>query len=200
MSFFTRVKKYNMNHGADGRFTDGGEGTASQSITNPKAVAAARETHPATAKGFMSGESREQYNSRRMAQAMREGTSMTWDQAQAKEQEQYARELNNQELKIPRIAGMSGKLNFPMVIGGGASPQEGGTYRIQAARYAKGKVLVQAPSTDGWATRASRVAEGVGGKYTNREKGFIMSPKQAERFHQMVRHGRDFNAISGKVV
>ena len=44
MSFFTRVKKYNMNHGADGRFTDGGEGTASQSITNPKAVFIPKES------------------------------------------------------------------------------------------------------------------------------------------------------------
>jgi hypothetical protein len=196
MNHFFRTRKFNPNHGPDGRFTSG-EGATFISTTNAKTTERMRETHPASAKGFLPGETREQYNARRMAQAMREGTAMTWEQAKAKEQDQYSHALADRELKVPRAPGMNGRLEFPAVKGG--TKDHHGEYAIQPARYARGKVLVQAPGQDGFKTRAGRLAEAVGGHYTNREHGYTMSPKQAEKFHLYYRFGHDASPITNTI-
>jgi hypothetical protein len=99
---------------------------------------------------------------------------------------------------IPRTSGMNGKLEFTPIKGGDKGPGNG-EFTIRPARYAKGKALVQAPSGDGYKTRASRLAEAVGGKYTGREDGYTMSPKQAERFHQHYQAGDDANSFTREI-
>lgn len=48
------------------------------------------------------------------------------------------------------------------------------------ARYAKGKIAVHCPSDgSGYKTRAMRLADAHGGRWSNREKAYIMSPAAA---------------------
>ena len=60
------------------------------------------------------------------------------------------------------------------------------------ARYAKGKVLVQCPSNQtGSKTRAMRLASALSGKWSNRCKGYIMSPGGAAKLKAHYEAGRD---------
>lgn len=91
-------------------------------------------------------------------------------------------------LKLPRG---NERLSFNVVI----HPD----YNIKPARYAKGKVLVVTPGCGGWKTRAARLAQAVGGRWVNRETGYIMSPAAGERFAALYDAGADACAITGEI-
>jgi hypothetical protein len=77
------------------------------------------------------------------------------------------------------------------------------TGEFKNARYAKDKILYIPPESKGFTkNRESRLAEakGVNGKYTNREKGYIMSKKQAENLKEHLIKGHDAEFISGKII
>jgi hypothetical protein len=97
--------------------------------------------------------------------------------------------------KIPRG---TGGLDFKPMSGGISGPH--GRYSISPARYSSGKVAVQAPSEDSWKTRAARLAEHFsGGRYSNREKAYIMSPAAAERFVSHYHAGKDASLFTGSI-
>lgn len=79
-------------------------------------------------------------------------------------------------------------------------PAEPG-YTITDARYAKGQKLVKAvPSGTGLKSRAERlIGDGLKGRYTNRERGYVVSPAKAARFEEMYAQGWDASAITGKL-
>ncbi len=56
------------------------------------------------------------------------------------------------------------------------------------ARYAKGKVAVAARAAPGelFATPAARIAAEVGGRYSGRERAYIMSPTQYRRMQERI--------------
>lgn len=75
-----------------------------------------------------------------------------------------------------------------------------GTYTIADARYAKGKKAVRCPSTDGYKTRAAYLASRLAnGRYTGREKAYIMSPAAAVRFERLFAEGWDVS-FSGVLI
>ena len=79
-------------------------------------------------------------------------------------------------------------------------PAEPG-YTIGDARYAKGQKLVKVTSSGtGLKTRAARlVGDGLKGRYTNREHGYIVSPTKAARFEDLYAQGWDASAITGEL-
>lgn len=72
---------------------------------------------------------------------------------------------------------------------GGNADTRRGEYAISKAKYAKGKLSIKAPSKDMWATDAGRLLDVIGGKYSHRENGFIVSPSQAEKFIDLFNRG-----------
>lgn len=80
--------------------------------------------------------------------------------------------------------------------GGSGRGGGGGTFSVVPARYAKGKVAVSTPSETDFATRAAMLAQGVGGRYSSRERAYIMSPRQAERLADYHKRGYTWNPVS----
>ena len=73
-----------------------------------------------------------------------------------------------------------------------------GTYELRPARYAKGLKAISCPSTSGWKTRAGRLAARLAnGRWTKREKAYIMTPKAAERFEKLFAEGWDAFPMTG---
>lgn len=70
---------------------------------------------------------------------------------------------------------------------------------ISPARYAKGMQAVRCPSTDGYKTRAARLAEHLRARYSNRERAYIMSPTKAARLVALFDAGRDASSITGEI-
>lgn len=65
-------------------------------------------------------------------------------------------------------------------------------YTISNARYAKGKKAVRCHSTTGYKTRAAYLAHRLAnGRYTNRERAYILSPTAAVRFEKLYAEGWD---------
>jgi hypothetical protein len=64
-------------------------------------------------------------------------------------------------------------------------------YTIRPARYAKGKVAICCKSNgSGWKTRAMLLAERLAnGRYSGREKAYILSPSAASRFERLYAEG-----------
>lgn len=62
-------------------------------------------------------------------------------------------------------------------------------YTIQPARYAKGKWIIQSKSTTGFKTSVHQTVEALGGKYTNREKGYTLSSAQVRKFKALEKAG-----------
>lgn len=62
------------------------------------------------------------------------------------------------------------------------------TYTAGPARYAKGKIAVACPSDDMFKTAAAFVATDVGGSFSHREKAYLMSPRQFEKFELLVKN------------
>ena len=73
------------------------------------------------------------------------------------------------------------------------TPVETDAYRISKARYAKGKIAIHCkPDGSGLKTRAARLLSAIAGNsYSNREKSYIVSPRQAEKFLKLFTEGRD---------
>ena len=74
-------------------------------------------------------------------------------------------------------------------------------YTIKPARYSKGNMAVVCePDGSGFKTRYDRLA-GVfsNGRYTHRERAYIMSSKAAQRFEQAVKDGWDATPITGEL-
>ena len=64
------------------------------------------------------------------------------------------------------------------------------TYQISDAPYAKGKKQINIEKTDPSSTfkgDMSRLAENLGGRYSSRAKGYIMSPSKAKQFESLVK-------------
>lgn len=75
-----------------------------------------------------------------------------------------------------------------------------GTFTIGKARYAKNKVAIRTPSNDNFKTRAARlIGDGIGAKWSNREKAYIASPAQAEKFVDLLGKGYSGNVIYGGI-
>jgi hypothetical protein len=69
-------------------------------------------------------------------------------------------------------------------------------YTITPARYAKGMMAVRCPSTDGWKTRAARLAGYFAReRYSGREHAYIMTRAAALRFEEHFRAGYDAGSI-----
>ena len=62
------------------------------------------------------------------------------------------------------------------------------TYTMNDARYAKDKVAIHIPGVDGWKGIATTILERTVPtyRYSNRERAYIVSKRQAERFVQAV--------------
>lgn len=70
-------------------------------------------------------------------------------------------------------------------------------YTVSPARYAKGKMAVRCPSKDGWKSRAARLAGAIArGRYTGRERAYIMSPTAAAKFERLFLEGWDACVIT----
>lgn len=96
---------------------------------------------------------------------------------------------------IPREGDYHG-LKFEPIVG--ADPKD--PFTIRPARYAKNKVIIHTPSADGWKTRAGRLADALSrGNWTNREKGYVMSPSAAEKFQRAMAGGWDASSITGEL-
>lgn len=72
-------------------------------------------------------------------------------------------------------------------------------YMISPYRYAKGSVVCRCTSNDGWKTRASRLADGLRGRWSHRAGGYVMSPAKAARFERLYAEGWDASAFTGKL-
>lgn len=67
---------------------------------------------------------------------------------------------------------------------------------VSPAKYAKNQIAVRCVSLDGFKSRASRLAEGLNGRWSNREKAFIMSPSKVEKLKSMLSSGEDYSPIT----
>lgn len=81
---------------------------------------------------------------------------------------------------------------------------EGGVIsgEFKDARYAKGKIAYLPPKSDnGRKNREMRLAEakGVNGKWSHREKAYIMSKGQAEKLKKYLIEGKDAGYMTGEV-
>lgn len=65
------------------------------------------------------------------------------------------------------------------------------TYTVTPARYAHGMLAVSCPSSNGFKTRAARLCDHLKGRYSNRERAYILSPAKVERLNALFDAGRD---------
>lgn len=70
------------------------------------------------------------------------------------------------------------------------------SYSVSKARYAKGMMLVRAPSTDGFKNREARLLTALNFRWTNRENGYVGSPTKVAKFMKLHAEGWDANYIS----
>lgn len=74
-------------------------------------------------------------------------------------------------------------------------------YEISAARYAKGKCAIRCvKSGTGFKTRADYLVIALGGRYTHRERSFILSPSAARRFHLLYQEGWNADLFGEKLI
>lgn len=64
-------------------------------------------------------------------------------------------------------------------------------YTISQARYAKNSIAVHCESDGGFKTREARVVEAMNGRWSNREKAYIMAASKEQRLHQLIAAGWD---------
>ena len=73
-------------------------------------------------------------------------------------------------------------------------------YNIAPARYAKNQYIVQPFSNgSGYKTRGDRLCCHLNGRWSNRERGYIMSAAKAEKFQTLYETGRDANSVTGEL-
>lgn len=64
-------------------------------------------------------------------------------------------------------------------------------YDVHHARYANGQHLVCPVNTDGIKGRVERLLCALNCRWTNRERGFVVSPSKLKRFEQLYADGWD---------
>lgn len=62
---------------------------------------------------------------------------------------------------------------------------------ISKARYAQNSVAVKCPSVGMFKSRAARVVEAIGGRWSNREKSYILASTKEERLRKLIAEGYD---------
>lgn len=67
------------------------------------------------------------------------------------------------------------------------------------ARYAKKCVAVRCPSSNGCKTRAARLAEALKGRWSNRERAYIMSEPKERRLRELYAEGWDASIMTGEL-
>lgn len=75
-------------------------------------------------------------------------------------------------------------------------------FNIAKARYAKAMMVIQcAPNANGtgFKTRAHRLAEYFGRRYTRREHGYLMSRRAVGRLKEAYADGQDVDPVTGKL-
>lgn len=77
-------------------------------------------------------------------------------------------------------------------------------YSIGAAQYAgrwngKPQKAVRCPSSTGYKTRAARLVEALKGRYSHRERAYIVSPAKAAKFEKLYADGWDASAVTGEL-
>lgn len=65
-------------------------------------------------------------------------------------------------------------------------------YTAKPARYAKNSIAVHCPGNDGYKDRAARLCGNIcRDRYSNRERAYILSVSQFERFEKLYADGWD---------
>lgn len=89
------------------------------------------------------------------------------------------------------IGGAGGKLN---------TPETKKLHTVSSARYAKGKNVVRTkPNSSGFKGNSAAMAEAVGGKYSRREDGYIMSAAQTKAMESLLNAGAEASHFTGKI-
>jgi hypothetical protein len=119
--------------------------------------------------------------------------------ASKKNKEKILKEISQVRTKIKEAKEKSGNK-----MGDGGYMAKGGTIsgEFKEARYAKGKIAYHPPkSEDKYKNREMRLAEakGVNGKWSHREKAYIMSKGQAEKLKKYLLEGKDASSITGNI-
>lgn len=70
---------------------------------------------------------------------------------------------------------------------------------ISRARYAKNSIALRAPSENGYKSRAARLAEALGGRWSNRESSYIMPATREARYRDLYEKGYDGHPFTGKL-
>lgn len=65
------------------------------------------------------------------------------------------------------------------------------TVSISRARYAKNSIAVHCPSDGGFKTREMRVVEALNGRWSNRERAYILAATKEPRLRQLLADGWD---------
>lgn len=74
-------------------------------------------------------------------------------------------------------------------------------FTVAKARYAKGMMAVSTPSNGtGFKTRAMRLACALKGRWSGRERCYIMSPSKAAKMRELFDAGRDAWAVSQTII
>lgn len=70
-------------------------------------------------------------------------------------------------------------------------------YTISNARYSRtGAKVIHAPSSDGYATRAQRLARGLKCRWSHRQNGYVCTPSKAAKFERLYAAGWDACSFS----
>lgn len=64
-------------------------------------------------------------------------------------------------------------------------------YTITPAQYAKNSIAVRCPSDNGFKSRPARVVEALHGRWSNREKAYILAASKEARLRQLIDGGWD---------
>jgi hypothetical protein len=67
---------------------------------------------------------------------------------------------------------------------------------FHAYRYAKGVLVARCPSSDGYKTRAARLAEYVGGRWVHRAGGYLVSASKMRKLVDLYDAGKDACSFS----
>ena len=92
------------------------------------------------------------------------------------------------------IGGAGGKLN-----GKNRHGVQKSSITSAPARYAKGKAVVRPTTSDGFKSEASHLVEAIGGRYSGREKGYIMAPSKVKLAQHLLDVGATANPVSGAI-
>lgn len=71
---------------------------------------------------------------------------------------------------------------------------------VSPAKYAKNSVAVQTKSVQGFKSRAARLTEALKGRYSGRERAYIMSKAKAAKLQKMLDEGWDANSVSKELI